>query len=189
MKEGECKSLWKKSLFSSTGISSFSWESGVDISHILLTSLISRLSCIFRLLLLFPHQTSFFYFYVTLDDTGKFILVLFSVGEEYVIQELSCRWTLIRVLGEASRDEALEVGAPLGIDRRWVPSDNVQDDLLLVLLDVRCVAICELEGENASRPYINFAVVFLLPLDELGRHPADSADTARSMFPFCSELG
>lgn len=95
-----------------------------------------------------------------------------------MLQELAGRWTSIRVLDQTLRHEFLKERTPLAGDRRRFLLDYVQDNLALAFLDVGRITICELVGENARTPNVNFAVVPLLPLYQFRRHPTDSAHTA-----------
>lgn len=124
-----------------------------------------------------------------LNDRGKVSLALVSIRQKWVLQQLSCIWSVIRILDETSRYKALELITPFRIDRRWFSSHNVENNLLLVLLNIGRIPVCKFICKNTEWPNIDLAVVFLLPLNKLWRHPTNSADPTRSMFSFSRELG
>ena len=59
---------------------------------------------------------------------------------------------------------------------------------MLVLLDVGRITVGKFVREDAGRPDINLAVIFLLPLNQLWRHPADCANATGAVLPLRSEL-
>lgn len=73
--------------------------------------------------------------------------------------------SLFRVLDETLVDEVLERGGPARVERWWILLDDVHDDAVLRLANVRRVTIGQLHGKDTETPDVNTCAVPPFSLD------------------------
>ena len=95
-----------------------------------------------------------------------------------MLQEFLSGPSLGGVLVQTLLDEVLELCRPLGIDGRRVLLYDIIEHTRVMLSDVGWLSLGKLNSENAEGPdvYLVGVLLVLLGLDQLGCHPADSAN-------------
>ena len=97
--------------------------------------------------------------------------------------------SLLWILDQTLVDEVLEDRGPAFLERWWAALDDIHNDAMLGFTDIGRVTVCELHGEDSVAPNVDLGVVASFTLDQLGRHPADSADFTRPCISLCRQLG
>ena len=92
------------------------------------------------------------------------------------------------VLDKADTIEIPEFFAPPRPYGRRLLIKNVEDDLVLGLTDVGCVAIGHLHCEDAQTPNVYLGRVPAFSLYQLWSHPAHGADLGSASLDLLSEL-
>ena len=106
----------------------------------------------------------------------KLLLVLVRVGQERVLQQLRGVRSLLGILYQALFYEVPKRGGPARVYWRGILLHYIENYTALGLVDVRRVPVRHLHREYPKTPDIHLRGIRALSTDELGRHPADSAD-------------
>ena len=116
------------------------------------------------------------YRYEVVNILCKHLLVVGSIPQKIVLQKLVCAPALLWVLDKTLVYKVLEDGGPALFKRRRIFLNDVHDNSVLRLADIRGVAICNLHREDTETPNINLCVVPSFTLNKLRSHPANSAN-------------
>ena len=106
-----------------------------------------------------------------------------------MLEQLVSTPSLFWILDQTLVDEILEDRGPAFLKRRRAALDNIHNDTVLGFADIGRVTVCELHGEDSVTPNVDLGVVASFTLDQLGCHPADSADFTRPCISLCRQLG
>ena len=123
------------------------------------------------------------------DELAKLSLVGVGIAQELVFEQLVGTPSLLWILDQTLVDEVLEDRGPTFLERRRAALDDIHNDAMLGFTDIRRVTVCELHGEDSVAPNVDLGVVASFTLDQLGCHPADSADFTRPCISLCRQLG
>ena len=105
-----------------------------------------------------------------------------------MFKQLSGRPPFFRVFDKADANEIPEFFAPPRPYGRRLLIKNVEDDLVLGITDVGCVAIGHLHRKDAQTPNVDLGRVPAFSLYQLWGHPAHGADLRGASLDLLSEL-
>ena len=123
------------------------------------------------------------------DHRGVLSFALGGTLQEGVLQEVLGRGALLGVHCETGLHEVAEALGPAVADLGRISCDDIDHNTALRLTDVGRVTLGDLKGEDTERPDVNLGVVASLTLNELWRHPTESAHFRGTSRTFLRKLG